>query len=513
MKLERLKRLALSFLFVFLTASPAAWLQPVLASAAPVSTPINHIVVIYMENWSFDALYGLYPGANGLNNAANAAPQVDKTGKVYATLPPIINSNLKPPGPDTRFPADMPNKPFAINKYVPADQLMGDLVHRFYQEQQQIDGGKMDKFAAISDAGGEVMGYYDTSSLPLWQWAKQYTLSDNFFHAAFGGSFLNHFWLICACSPKYDNAPASLVAKLDSSGNLMQDGAVTPDGYAVNTIQSIQSPHSPSITDTTKLLPVQSLPTIGDRLNDKNISWAWYSGGWNDALAGKADPLFQFHHQPFAYFKQFADGTPQKAQHLKDETDFISDIDSGKLPAVSFFKPLGPDNEHPGYATLQRGEQHIDGILKKLQQSPNWKDTAVIITYDENGGQWDHVAPPKVDKWGPGTRVPTIIISPYAKKGYIDHTQYDTTSILKFIENRYDLQPLADRDAKATDLVGAFNFAAAGGGVAGQGGGLPASGQGGGNSQDNGSVWLLIPIVGILAASSYGLKKVRSRRS
>src|SRR5258707_619442 len=275
---------------------------------AQATNPINHIVVIYLENHSFDNLYGHFAGANGLDKATDTVTQVDKDGKPYATLPKPINTNLKPAGPDTRFTVDLPNKPFGIDQYVPLDQQTGDLVHRFYQEQMQIDDGKMDKFAAVSDAAGLVMGYYDTAKLPLATWAKKYTLADNFFHAAFGGSFLNHFWLVCACSPKWPNAPASIVATVDSNGVISKDGQVTPDGYAVNTSYSVNIPHPATITDTTLLVPNQTMPTIGNRLDDKNVSWAWYSGGWNDALAGKPDPLFQFHHQVFAYFQSYADG-------------------------------------------------------------------------------------------------------------------------------------------------------------------------------------------------------------
>ena len=121
----------------------------------------------------------------------------------------------------------------------------GDLVHRFYQEQEQIDGGKMDKFVAVSGAGALPMGYYDARSLLLYRLAGEYTLADRFFHAAFGGGFLNHFWLICACTPRYDNAPASLRAQLDQNGRMVRDGAVTPDGYAVNTIDPISRPTIP----------------------------------------------------------------------------------------------------------------------------------------------------------------------------------------------------------------------------------------------------------------------------
>ncbi len=121
-------------------------------------------------------------------------------------------------------------------------------------------------------------------------------------------------------------------------------------------------------------------------------------------------------------------------------------------------KPIGEDNEHPGYASLQRGQQHIADLVTAVQNSPYWKDTAIIITYDENGGRWDHVAPPKGDRWGPGSRVPTIVISPFAKRHFVDHTSYDTTSILKTIETRYGLAPLGTRDAAIADMHNAFDF-------------------------------------------------------
>jgi phospholipase C len=429
------------------------------ASAATAGIEkINHVIVIYQENWSFDALYGKFPGANGFANAGDAVKQVDKAGQPLAQLPQPIDTNLSPAGPDKRFPANMPVAPFDISKFVAPDQKTGDLVHRYYQEQYQIDGGKMDKFVAWSDNPGLTMGYFDATSLPEGQLAKQYTLADNFFHSAFGGSFLNHQYLICVCAPVYQNAPAAIVAKLDATGVMTSDGAVTPDGFAVNTIQSINQPHAASITDTTRLLPNQTAPTIGDRLSEKNVSWAWYSGGYADALAGKPNSLFQFHHQPFVYFANYADGKQAKADHLKDENDFLASLKNNSLPAVSFVKPLGPDNEHPGYAALAQGQKHVANLVAAVQSSPYWNDSAIIITYDENGGQWDHVAPPKNDKWGPGTRVPGIIISPYAKKNFVDHTQYETVSILKFIETRWNVAALGDRDTKANDLTNAFDF-------------------------------------------------------
>src|SRR5262252_956798 len=271
-----------AMLLVIVAAVILPVVMPVPAAAASgvdVLSRIQHIVVIYQENWSFDSLYGNFPGANGLANAGDTVKQVDKSGQPYAVLPqPMDVESGKPPVPDPRFPADLAVKPFDTSKYVPDDQKTGDLVHRYYQEQYQIDGGKMDKFVAWSDASGLVMSYYDATNLPEGKLAQQYVMDDNFFHAAFGGSFLNHQFLICACAPKWPEAPAAVVAQVDANGMMTKDGQVTPDGYAVNTSFSVNSPHPANITDTSLLVPQQTSPTIGDRLNEQNISWVWYSG-------------------------------------------------------------------------------------------------------------------------------------------------------------------------------------------------------------------------------------------
>ena len=420
------------------------------ASAAPdpLLAPINHIVVIYLENRSFDNLYGEFPGADGI---AGLAPeryrQVDDAGAPFARLPQV----------STRIPRDLPNGPFPIERYIPSDSATRDLVHRFYQEQLQIDGGKMDRFALVSDALGLTMGYYHTANLPLAAEARKYTLADRFFHAAFGGSFLNHIYFISAAAPKFPNAPEAMRAVIDGNGRLSRDGAVTPDGYVVNTAFSVHQPR-PGFARSEALVPAQTMPTIGDRLSDKRITWAWYAGGWNDALAGEADSLFQFHHQPFVYFANYADGTPARAEHLRDEQDFLAAAKAGTLPSVAFVKPIGEQNEHPGYTDLIAGERHTLELIDAVRNGPDWKDAAIIITYDENGGFWDHVAPPLRDRWGPGTRVPTIIISPFARRGYVDHTTYDTMSILALIEHRFGLAPLGAPDSRAADLAAAFDL-------------------------------------------------------
>lgn len=462
----------LAFGFVLANCEDDTTLSPVVAPCVPETREpppgggaapagafgkINHFVVLFLENRSYDNLYGEFDGGEGLASA-KFAPQQDTDGGVYLNLPQPMNTDVSPAAPDERFPVNLPNAPFPIEQFIPATAAIPDLVHRWYQEQQQINRGKMDRFAAVSDAKGLSLGYYHTAGLPLAAVAAKYTLCDHFFHAAFGGSFLNHQWLVAAASPQFPSAPLGAVAIEDAKGNMTKDGFVTPRGcYVVNTAFSVNQPHPAGIASE-QLVPSQTHPTIGDRLSDANLDWAWYSGGWNDAMAGHPDAKFQFHHQPFVYFKRWADGTPDKAAHLQDEADFLAKARDGTLPAVSFVKPIGELNEHPGYAVLVDGEKHILDLIDAVKNGPAWKDTAIIVTYDEHGGFWDHVSPPGTDRWGPGTRVPAIVISPYAKRGFVDRTVYDTTSILATIEHRFGLAPLSSRDAQASDMANAFDF-------------------------------------------------------
>lgn len=442
---------------IILTAAFAGWLASTAGSAAaPPATGdplagIGHIVVVFEENRSFDNMFGHFPGADSLDNAAATPLQVDAEGHVYAKLPPVMDTTLKPLAVDPRFPADLPNAPFAIDDYVPADEATGDLVHRFYQEQAQIDGGRMDKFAVISDAGGLVMGYYDLSDTAHWRLAKEFALGDRMFHSAFGGSMLNHTFLVCSCAFEWPNAPETVVSKLDADGRMLKDGAVSPDGYVINTARSVFL-HAPGNSDTARLVPPQTMPHIGDRLNSKGVSWGWYAGGYDDALAGHPDPKFQFHHQPLAYFQDLAPGTPAQKAHLKDLQDLDRDIDAGTLPQVVFYKPIGEWNLHPGYATVTDGDAHLAELVARLQKGPQYADMLILVTPDENGGFWDHVPPPRRDAWGPGTRIPLIAIGPTVKRGFVDHTPYDFGSILKTIEERFNVAPLADADGKATSM-------------------------------------------------------------
>ncbi len=467
---------------------------------------IQHIVVIYAENRSFDNLYGNFPGAEGLAQATPAQlEQRDRDDSVMPFLPPVWQSpasKFATPIADSRYPDKLPNGPFAIDDahgaHLGLDVPSRDLVHRFYQHIEQINGGKLDHFVAVSDAGALTMGHYNGAGLEMWKLAQEYTLADHFFMGAFGGSFLNHFWLVCACTPEFKDAPEDMRAQIDDNGHLLRaadspahaadgpprylaDTAITPDGYAVNTVQPPFQPSGIAALASDKSradpaehpLPPQTANTIGDTLSARSVSWAWYAGGWHAAqedapraladrkviYKGGADsPNFQAHHQPFNYFAKYAPGTAERVAHLKDAEEFFEAIDYGALEEVSFYKPSGSLNQHPGYTDVLSGDKHIAEVVRRIQASTLWPSTLIIITYDENGGLWDHVPPPHGDRFGPGSRIPAIIISPFARKHYVDSTVYDTTSIAKLLTKRYDLTPLPGVRAEVGDLTAALDL-------------------------------------------------------
>jgi len=493
---------------------------------------VDTIVVIYAENRAFDSLYGNFPGARGLNEVIDRdgrprpgyRPQVDRGGKVLAVLPPTwggVTATGVTPVVTQQQSVGMPNAPYSIEQGFTAQSgvrlstavVTRDMWHRFFEHQMQIDGGKNDGYAAWSDAGGLVMGHYDYSSSALYALAKEFVLADNFFQGAFGGSFLNHQYLICACAPEYPDADTaaarpsiavleqdagrylprlkqatnSPASALDGPPTFVRSGNIAPAGffgdgkfYAVNTMQPPYQPsgNRPAAGDASfayadpgsaTTLPPQSHLTIGDAMDAKGVHWAWYAGSWKAAVddgrrapskareviyapsTASGAPDFQAHHQPFNYFARFDPKThaDDRAAHLKDYSDLLADIAGGRLPAVTFYKPQGNLNQHPGYASVAEGDAHIAELVGKLRASPQWNHMVIVITYDEFGGSWDHLAPPPADALGPGARIPALIVSPFAKRGTVDHTQYDTESILRLITRRFDLEVLpgiAQRD-------------------------------------------------------------------
>jgi phospholipase C len=528
---------------------------------------IQRIVVIYEENHSFDNLYGGWEGVNGVRRADPAhTTQVNQAGTPFTCLlqndvnlaTPPLSATCHDATTATPFDSHFTNNPFTIDEFIPATAktcpapgvsapngvpdptgLPGgctrDLVHRYYQEQYQLNGGKQNRYTTGSDAVGLTQGVYDTRALPIYRYLHSpghpaYAIADRFFQAAFGGSFLNHQWLIAAATPTWPNAdntggaddlhsvvdangmPNNYPLYVSPAGTTVKDLALTascspgpgrgptPPGttcgdFAVNTIQPPYQPYAPG-TAVARRLPPQTAPTIGDRLSAKGIDWAWYSGGWSNANGDTTAPgwtngttpgtctdpntatgavypncpdkLFQYHHQALNYFASFAPGTAARAAHLRDEAEFEALAQDSKkhceLKPVSIIKPIGAENEHPGYASEHSGSSHLVDLLKAIHGSRCAKDTMVVVTYDEFGGQWDHVTPPGQggtpgvhDNMGPSTRIPALVIAPRLRDDFVvDHTQYDTTSILSTIERRFGLAPLTSRDAAVNDLSSVF---------------------------------------------------------
>jgi acid phosphatase len=501
---------------------------------------INHFVVIYQENHSFDNLFGGWEKVNGLSKAdSEHTVQVSQDGAAFRCLPQSDPPLKSPPLPATcndplhGIRSAFDNHPFMIDVYIPATAktckdgapggCTGDMVHKFYQSQYQINGGRMNRFVAGSDNGGLTMGYYDTQRLPIYRYLHSpnhphYAVLDNFFQAAFGGSFINHQWLIAARTPTYENAPDALHSRVDSNGMPTSYRFYTPAApvkdaeltivchdaeskalgiacgdFVVNTMQPWYQPYAAG-SKKTRLPPLKAA-TLGTALSAANVDWAWYAGGWSNAAGNRGEPgwtngngprctdpdvnpkavypycsdkLFQFHHQPFNYYAAFdpgtADGRANREAHLKDEVEFTelaraSDT-ACRLKAVSFVKPVGAENEHPGYTNEQRGNDHLVELIQSIEKSTCAKDTMIIVTYDEFGGQWDHVPPPAQgnnigphDVWGPGPRIPALVLSPLLQTDFaVDHTPYDTTSIPATLARRFGLSHLGSRDSQIKDL-------------------------------------------------------------
>jgi phospholipase C len=266
----------------------------------------------------------------------------------------------------------------------------------------------MDGFV-YAEKSANAMGYYDSRDIPYyWDYASQYVLMDNFFTSEMGPSLPNHLYLIAG-----------------QSGNLTKD----VNNFTLN------------------------FPTVMDQLDAHGVSWKYYNDGTNGYThPGAWNPL-----PAFQSFKTNA----SRLKNLAPTAEFVNDVSAGKLSSVSWVIPSGmSESEHPP-TDVGVGEHYIVSTINAVMQSPYWNSTAIFVTWDDYGGFYDHVAPPQVDSFGLGFRVPCLVISPYAKQGFIDHTQADFTSILKFIETAHSLPPLTARVAATSNMSDAFDFSQA----------------------------------------------------
>lgn len=380
-----------------LTGAGAAHAQGPQANP-PTRTPIKHFITLLQENHTFDNYFGTYPGAEGI--PANVCMPVD----------PLSASDKQCV------------KPFHLG-----DQPITELGESRPIAQAQFDNGKMDGFVSAlmqRNVDGRIaMGYYDGSDISYyWNLADNFVLFDRWFSSAMDGSFANHaYWV--AAQP-------------------LQPSAQGP-GYA-------------------------DMTTIFDRLDEKGISWKFYVQNYDPTINYRTvNQLFQNGAQnanresqviwvPLLNMDRFLDD-PKLMSHIVDLSQYYQDLNDGTLPAVSYIVPSGASEHPPG--RIQSGEKFVKQLLQELERSSSWDSSAFMLAYDDWGGWYDHVPPPQVDAYGYGFRVPCLLISPYARKHLIDSTQLDYTSMLKFIEENWGLQPITSRDAQANNFLEAFDFA------------------------------------------------------
>ncbi len=290
-----------------------------------------------------------------------------------------------------------------------------ELDTRLATARQALDGGLMDGFvAAQSDRGNpgaSALGYYDASLVDgYWQLAHNYVLLDHFYSAALGGSADNHMFLVAG-----QTLPPS---KLDSR-----------DGFQV--------------------------PTIFDRLDAARVSWRAYVGKYQPQLTYNGGPSSQLARVPILGMPSFVND-PARFANIVDSSHLYSDASAGHLPAVSYVYPGGDSERAPG--SVETGQARVTAMINTIERSADWSSTAIVLTWSDWGGYYDHEKPPQPDGAGDGFRVPAIIVSPFARQGFVDHTVADHTSILAMIESLHGLAPLTSRDQAADPLLGAFNF-------------------------------------------------------
>jgi phospholipase C len=389
--------------------APANGNQPAGNPAGNINV-IKHVIYIVKENRSFDHMFGLFPGANGASQATIS------TGAVI---------------------------PMGVTQ----DTMDRDVDHLWYSAMTGIDGGKMDRFDLIPSANmnGDYLGetQFNQSMIPnYWAYSGYYVLADNMFSSLAGPSLPNHLYTIAAQSGGVYNLP--------TRAPNIQNWQVSwgCDAPANETVPVMDS-HGV----VTQPYPCFDFETLGDELTSAGVSWLYYAPVFN-TLGYNFNTYDTINH---------VRNTSMWTKYDVPTSQFLTDVAAGTLPAVSWLIAGGVDSEHPPNSMCE-GENWTVQQVNAILQSPLYKDnTAIFITWDDFGGFYDHVNPPNLDEYGLGPRVPMIIISPYTKigtggSGLISHTQYEFSSVLKFIEEDFGLPAMTTRDAGANDTTDAFDF-------------------------------------------------------
>jgi len=308
-----------------------------------------------------------------------------------------------------------------VEPYPLGDRAVTDLGHNRGIYDAEFRNGAMDGFVwahrSSSNDGALAMGYYDDSDLPYyWNVADNFVLFDRFFSSAAGGSVWNHMYWVTGTpgNPAEDSIPAA--------------------GF--------------------------DIPTIFDRLEEAGVSWKFYVQNYDPTItyrsrAGQGDRGSQVVWVPLLAYDRFIDD-PELFSHIVDMSEYFEDLEAGTLPEVVYMVPSGASEHPPG--SIQSGQRFVRTLINAMMRSDYWESSAFMWTYDDWGGWYDHVPPPQVDAYGYGFRVPTLLVSPYARAGSVDSTVLDFTSVMKFIEENWGLEPLAERDAAAVSFMAAFDF-------------------------------------------------------
>lgn len=398
-------------LFIALTLATGAYAQAggkpqgppsVGPAGAPGMDKIQHVIWIIQENRSFDSYFGTFPGADGIP-AGTCVPELPGSTKCV--------------------------KPFHMPNPMPAC----DLAHEWEIAHAAYDHGAMDGFV-WAEGSSYTMGYLDGSDIPnYWNYARHYTLADHFFSSLNGPSMPNHLYTVAAQSGGLINN----VCSADHEVEELEEETDDPDGF--------------------------SFASMVTRLAGANVSWKYYVE--TPKVAPQvADPCHVYNAtpqqlglwNPLPGFKTIRDD-PKLMSHLVNVTEFEQDLEKSTLPEVSWIIPDFQDSEHPP-EPVEQGMWYVTGLVNALMKSRYWASSVVFLTWDDYGGFYDHVVPPQLDAFGYGPRVPLLIISPFARPGYITHQTGDFTSLLRFIEERFQLQHLTPRDHFASDMSDAFDF-------------------------------------------------------
>ena len=482
------------------------------SSSSSTSTPIKYLVVIFQENTPFDHYFATYP------NATNSSPTQTHFSSLSNT--PSVNGITTGTGLSTNN-TNLVN-PFHLDRTDSVKVALCDPNHDYTSLQKSYNGGLMDKFVQSSGLSSKkdcdpklVMGYFDGNTVTaLWNYAQHFAMSDNFYSSNIDPSLPGHLNLI---SGQTHGAMPLNVQSNVANGTVIGDPDSVYDGCS---------------TKAKKIAMVQG-KNIGDFMNEKDVRWGWFQGGFKPSekipittnnigsnsssnnnikvicgsahtnIAGKNVTDYVVHHEPFQYYRTTTNPlhlpptsvatighNNDRANHQYDLSDFWNAIEAGNMPEVSFLKASMYQTGHPGYSDPLDEQAFLVNIINRLQKTPQWNSTAIMIAYDDPGGWYDHVMPPIIsqsndpkydrllgdsglcgharpgnyeDRCGFGARLPLLIISPYAKVNYVDHSITDQSSILRFIEDNWHLGRIGDQsfDETAGSLLNMFNLTAA----------------------------------------------------